>query len=78
MRNLVYIYVHLLIFAGLRKVQIQKKQIGTHLLSQGYGFAEFRTPELASRALARMRGSLLDSHALEVSVVRTLYACVYL
>lgn len=48
-------------------MQIQKKQKGAHLLSQGYGFAEFRTPELAARALKRMAGSLLDSHALEVS-----------
>lgn len=67
-------YTHLLIHTfsntkGLRKVQIQKKQKGSHMLSQGYGFAEFRTPELAARALARMSGSLLDSHALEVQNV---------
>ena len=51
---------------GLRKVQITKKEIGKNLLSQGYGFAEFRTPEQAARALAKMKGSLLDSHALDV------------
>jgi len=51
---------------GLRKVQITKKEIGKNMLSQGYGFAEFRSPELAAWALAKMKGSLLDSHALEV------------
>ena len=51
---------------GLRTVLIQKKMVGTHLLSQGYGFVEFRSAESAARSLVRMNGSLLDSHALEV------------
>ncbi|KAJ1420817.1 hypothetical protein B484DRAFT_452942 [Ochromonadaceae sp. CCMP2298] len=51
---------------GVRTVLIQKKQIGKHMLSQGYGFVEFRGQAMASAALAKMQGSLLDSHALEV------------
>ena len=51
---------------GLRTVLIQKKMVGSHLLSQGYGFVEFRSAESAARSLVRMHGSLLDSHALEV------------
>jgi multiple RNA-binding domain-containing protein 1 len=51
---------------GLRTVLIQKKMVGSHLLSQGYGFVEFRSAESAARSLVRMNGSLLDSHALEV------------
>jgi RNA recognition motif-containing protein len=41
---------------GLRTVLIQKKQVGKNLLSQGYGFAEFRTPEYAARALSKLNG----------------------
>jgi len=51
---------------GVRTVLIQKKMVGSHLLSQGYGFVEFRSTESAARSLVRMNGSLLDSHALEV------------
>ena len=51
---------------GLRTVLIQKKMVGSHLLSQGYGFVEFRSAESAALSLVRMNGSLLDSHALEV------------
>jgi multiple RNA-binding domain-containing protein 1 len=51
---------------GLRTVLIQKKLIGKNMLSQGYGFAEFKNPEFAAQALARLKGSLLDSHALDV------------
>lgn len=41
---------------GLRTVLIQKKQVGKNMLSQGYGFAEFRTPDLAARALSKLNG----------------------
>jgi multiple RNA-binding domain-containing protein 1 len=43
---------------GLRTVLIQKKQVGKNMLSQGYGFAEFRSPECAERALAKLKGKL--------------------
>ena len=42
---------------GLRTVLIQKKQIGKNMLSQGYGFAEFKSPDHATKALAKMKGT---------------------
>lgn len=51
---------------GIRKALIQKKQIGNALLSQGYGFIEFKSHTAAMVAISRINGSVLDSHALEV------------
>eukprot|EP01038_Epipyxis_sp_PR26KG_P009552 gene9552-12865_t len=51
---------------GLRKVSIQKKQVGQYLLSQGYGFAEFDSFSNAEDAQKRLNGSTLDSHTLQV------------
>jgi len=52
---------------GVRKVIIQKKQKGNALLSQGYGFVEFRNNQFAEMALNKFnQGVLLDSHKLDV------------
>jgi multiple RNA-binding domain-containing protein 1 len=51
---------------GLRTVVIQKKFKGSSVLSQGFGFVEFRNAHFAQDALQRLDGSLLDSHKLEV------------
>jgi multiple RNA-binding domain-containing protein 1 len=45
---------------GLRTVLVQKKQVGKNMLSQGYGFAEFRTPDCATKALAKLNGKLIS------------------
>ena len=57
---------------GLRTVKIQTKSkapVGSGgkvvVLSQGYGFAEFKTSEQAIAAVQRLHKSVLDSHALE-------------
>ena len=51
---------------GVRAVIIQKKQKGSQLLSQGYGFVEFKNAALAQAAVGKMQGAVLDSHKLEV------------
>ena len=42
---------------GLRTVLIQKKLVGKNMLSQGYGFAEFKSPDCATKALAKLKGT---------------------
>lgn len=62
---------------GLKQVFIEKfteneiisvKIIKKNGLSQGYGFIEFKTRELASKALKILQNVLVDDHALKLSV----------
>jgi multiple RNA-binding domain-containing protein 1 len=47
-------------------VIIQKKQKGSAMLSQGYGFAEFQSVHHAQFSLSKIHDSLLDSYKLDV------------
>lgn len=51
---------------GLRTIHIQKKQIGSAMLSQGFGFAEFKSAAHAQYAVNKINNTVLDSHKLEV------------
>lgn len=44
------------------------KVIKKNGLSQGYGFVEFKSQELASKALKLLQNTLLDDHALKLSI----------
>ena len=51
---------------GLRAVSIPVKERGSKVLSMGFGFAEYANALAANTAMARLQGSLLDSHKMEV------------
>jgi multiple RNA-binding domain-containing protein 1 len=51
---------------GIRGVIIQKRQKGSQVLSQGYGFIELKNSSFAQLALPKIQGMVLDDHKLEV------------
>ena len=52
---------------GLRTVSLPVKTDGNgRTLSMGFGFAEYSSPTAAQSAIARLNGSVLDGHKLEV------------
>ena len=53
---------------SVRAISFPKKKKSDLMLSQGFGFIEFKSLEDANKALKKLHGSLLDSHALEAKV----------
>lgn len=65
----------------VRAISLPKKQKNGYELSMGYGFVEFASFRIASNAVTRINGSLLDGHSLEakpsdkrLSVTKAAYA----
>lgn len=53
---------------SLRAVRVARRQgKNGKMLSQGYGFLEYATPEDAARAIKEMQGTTLDGHKLELN-----------
>eukprot|EP00475_Leptophrys_vorax_P038150 TRINITY_DN6675_c0_g1_i1.p1 TRINITY_DN6675_c0_g1~~TRINITY_DN6675_c0_g1_i1.p1 ORF type:complete len:780 (-),score=284.79 TRINITY_DN6675_c0_g1_i1:76-2361(-) len=52
----------------VRKASIVKKQKNGQMLSMGYGFIEFVSPDSAMEALKRMQGYELNGHKLELKI----------
>lgn len=50
---------------GLRAVSIPTRTKDRQVLSMGFGFAEFASPQQAADALKRINSSVLDGHSLE-------------